>query len=607
MIKRVLLFLSALALFSCSGSGTLYEMDIPDVPDDYGNIRIPVDNLLLFADLDGRNSTKTKSSGENCETVSLESLLDRNAATQITFESKTITQIPFRNNNDDNLVMFTKDFHESFNKDSLTVIKIFLIETVDTLGGVQTNVATMIPDVSYIENFGAEAVTFLDKSSYSGIILFSSLDGTLEDIYTYGDGPMETAKVINPKDKALYGRSMHLTLTSSIQTRATYIESENNYQELEASYCIAERNTYDASDVIGFKDRKFPTDNFHMISTGGGGGGYVGGGGVGGGRSDSDSGSKRPPLKEMPKDPLTYQLSLSAGTGGSVSGSGKYPSRSLVICKAEASQNYCFDRWVGDLKGMNEYYTFQIEKNMVSTAYFDYMLMPVKKPCLDEKTGIMNPLAEMKIAPTSKWATNFIGSTFGYTRNSGSTFHSGIDLYAEPGTPLYAMCDGFISRTESYVTEQPVRDKDGNFPPGYSGDKNDAGNRFTLEGIVNGEKIKYSYWHLNEGTPIAINPRTGEPFKRGDKVYQGEIIAYSGKTGNAYNVDFPHLHLVVKGEKGNKLNPEDYINGSVSDTGANGKREIKDTKIIGIKCDSLDDDIFTFYPITDNSENKLTL
>ena len=72
-------------------------------------------------------------------------------------------------------------------------------------------------------------------------------------------------------------------------------------------------------------------------------------------------------------------------------------------------------------------------------------------------------------------------------------------------------------------------------------------------------------------------------------------------------MNFPHLHLVVKGEKGNKLNPEDYINGSVSDTGANGKREIKGTKIIGIKCDSSDDDIFTFYPITDNSENKLTL
>ena len=63
-----------------------------------------------------------------------------------------------------------------------------------------------------------------------------------------------------------------------------------------------------------------------------------------------------------------------------------------------------------------------------------------------------------------------------------------IDLYAEPGTPLYAMCDGTISRSERYVTEQPVRDKDGNYPPGYSGDDNDAGNRFTLEGIVNGKK-----------------------------------------------------------------------------------------------------------------------
>ncbi len=118
------------------------------------------------------------------------------------------------------------------------------------------------------------------------------------------------------------------------------------------------------------------------------------------------------------------------------------------------------------------------------------------------------------------------------------------------------------------------------------------------------KKIKYSYWHLNEGTPIAINPRTGKPFKRGDKVYQGEVIAYSGKTGNANDVDFPHLHLVVKDEKGNKLNPEDYINGSVSDTESNGRREIKETKIIGIKCDESDDDIYTFYPIADNSESE---
>ena len=593
MIKRVLLFLSALALFSCSGIGSLYEKDIPDVPDDYGSIRIPADNLLLFADLDGRHSAKTRGSGENCETVSLESLLDRNAATQITFKSKTVRQIPFIGNNDEKLVMFTKNFHENFNADSLTVVKIFLIETTDTLGGLQTNVATMIPDVSYIKKFGAESVTFLDKSCFSGIILYSSLDGTLEDIYTYGDGPMETAMVINPEDKDMYGRSMYLALFSAVNTRAVHNDPVHLYLDLkEYGYCITERIRHDPDEVIGFEDRKFPTDDYQNIGTGGGGGSGSGGGG------------SLPPPEDMPKDPITYDLSLIAGTGGSVSGSGKYPSGSLVTCKAEASLNYCFDRWVGDLKGKKENYTFQIEKDMVSTAYFDYLLQPVKKPCLNEETGIMNPLAEMKLAPTGKGATNFIGSTFGHTREGGSKFHDGIDLYAEPGTPLYAMCDGTISRSERYVTEQPVRIGKDKYPPGYSGDVNDAGNRFTLEGIVNGKKIKYSYWHLNEGTPIAINPRTGKPFKRGDKVYQGEVIAYSGKTGNANDVDFPHLHLVVKDEKGNKLNPEDYINGSVSDTESNGRREIKETKIIGIKCDESDDDIYTFYPIADNSESE---
>ena len=475
MIKRVLLFLSALALFSCSGIGSLYEKDIPDVPDDYGSIRIPADNLLLFADLDGRHSAKTRSAGENCETVSLESLLDRNAATQITFKSKTVRQIPFIGNNDEKPVMFTKNFHENFNADSLTVVKIFLIETTDTLGGLQTNVATMIPDVSYIKKFGAESVTFLDKSCFSGIILYSSLDGTLEDIYTYGDGPMETAMVINPEDKDMYGRSMYLALPSLVQTRSTGFESEIIGPELDASYCITERIRHDPNEVIGFKDRKFPTDNYQNIGT------VVGRGGSGGG-------GKLPPPEDMPKDPITYNISLSAGTGGSVSGSGKYPKGTLVICKAEASQNYCFDRWTGDLKGKKENYTFQIEKDMVSTAYFDYLLQPVKKPCLNEETGIMNPLAEMKLAPTGKDATNFIGSTFGHTRYGGSTFHSGIDLYAEPGTPLYAMCDGTISTTERYVTEQPERIGKNQYPDGYTGDTDGAGNRFTLEGIVNGKK-----------------------------------------------------------------------------------------------------------------------
>lgn len=84
MVKRVFFILSLLALFSCSMTGIFHESELPSMPDDYENIRIPTDNLLLFADLEGKHlSSRTRSSGDGCETVSLESLLDRDAATQI--------------------------------------------------------------------------------------------------------------------------------------------------------------------------------------------------------------------------------------------------------------------------------------------------------------------------------------------------------------------------------------------------------------------------------------------------------------------------------------------------------------------------------------------
>lgn len=83
--------------------------------------------------------------------------------------------------------------------------------------------------------------------------------------------------------------------------------------------------------------------------------------------------------------------------------------------------------------------------------------------------------------------------------------------------------------------------------------------------------------------PVAINPRTGEPFKPGDIVYQGEVIAYSGRTGNAYNVDYAHLHLVVK--KINKfIDPEPYINGKLNSTGTNQNKVVSSTDINNIKC-----------------------
>ncbi|MDE5955794.1 MAG: M23 family metallopeptidase, partial [Bacteroidales bacterium] len=239
--------------------------------------------------------------------------------------------------------------------------------------------------------------------------------------------------------------------------------------------------------------------------------------------------------------------------------------------------------------------SFQILSYIEATAYFINILAPAKLPCRDKERGLANPLVEMKIAPTSKWKTNYIGSTFGWTRtdrDGNRKHHSGIDLYAEPGTPLYAICNGVISKTDKYVTCQPMRIGKKTYPPGYKGDENGAGNRFTLEGTIDGEIVKFSYWHLDAGKPVAINPRTGQPFRPGDRVYRGEVIAYSGRTGNANEIEFPHLHLTVT-KNGSRINPEDYLNGKVSRSPDN--RKISSTEITGIKCDEEDKELFADY------------
>lgn len=69
--------------------------------------------------------------------------------------------------------------------------------------------------------------------------------------------------------------------------------------------------------------------------------------------------------------------------------------------------------------------------------------------------------------------------------------------------------------------------------------------------------------HLQAGTPMAKNPRTGKAFAPGDIVYAGELIGYTGRTGNAYNVDFYHLHLGVWKEGVGFINPEGFINGTL--------------------------------------------
>ncbi len=116
-------------------------------------------------------------------------------------------------------------------------------------------------------------------------------------------------------------------------------------------------------------------------------------------------------------------------------------------------------------------------------------------------------------------------SNFGYrvhpvTKKSG-TFHSGIDIAAKAGTPVYAAADGEIATAEFK--------------------KNGYGNLII---IAHADDLATYYGHLSK-----ISVRKGKKIKKGD--YIGNI----GSTGTATG---PHLHFEVR--KGSKaLDPDKYI------------------------------------------------
>ena len=137
-----------------------------------------------------------------------------------------------------------------------------------------------------------------------------------------------------------------------------------------------------------------------------------------------------------------------------------------------------------------------------------------------------------------------------FTRNNKTKIHQGIDLAAPLGTPVYAMYSGRISYTYTSCINDEKKD------PKF-------GNEIRIKVQDGGKTFYLQYAHLNYGTPIAINPRTGMPFAKNDEVYQGDLIGYTGSTGNAFNVPNKHLHLGVIVD-GQWVNPDTYINGSIN-------------------------------------------
>ena len=123
--------------------------------------------------------------------------------------------------------------------------------------------------------------------------------------------------------------------------------------------------------------------------------------------------------------------------------------------------------------------------------------------------------------------------------------HNGIDLVVEQGTAIVSTEAGVVVAVKNDMTEhdsQAVRQAKGN----------QGGNYVVVEyPRADGSSYRVSYCHLTENG-VAVNV--------GDKVDAGQVLGYSGSTGNSTG---PHLHLTVKksenGVYGNAMNPLDYL------------------------------------------------
>ena len=117
---------------------------------------------------------------------------------------------------------------------------------------------------------------------------------------------------------------------------------------------------------------------------------------------------------------------------------------------------------------------------------------------------------------------------------SDGKLHQAIDLRAAVGTPVYAAEDG----TVDWVQTWDGRSTSGN---------QSYGNLVRIRHAdYHGGKLQTLYAHLQRVT-----------VKNGQAVREGELIGYSGNTGNSTG---PHLHFEVR-LSGTRFNPLNWLDG----------------------------------------------
>ena len=411
-----------------------------------------------------------------------------------------------------------------------TAIRKFYLETVQD-GVRHRYIATLVADAQYAANH--PDFDYLDMPGFSGAVLLSTPDGTVFRTETYRGGLVREAVFLRGDEIAGKDGLRYLKLYRQVaDTRAG---EETDDWELESAVCLVEKRF---GDGPGFSLTSHPQYTVSITTN-------------------------------LPE----YVDTEGSGTycSGSWAAVGCLPKHALL--------SLTFGRWTGSFSGRKQaYFACKVTQDLTSTAWFED-----SGPCIDRERDVVNPLKKMSVAATA--SGNYVNGTYkalrGYYEDGTPRYHWGIDLYAKVGTPVYSMYSGIIIRTE---TDHPDRYEESSY-----------GNVIVTENEVKGygRKVYLQYSHLQHGTPVAVNPRTGKPFAKGDRVFAGDLIGYTGKSGNAFkDADVPNKHLDLmaafevdastgKLRKSSLTDPAHFLNGTIDI----GNLQRKRGQIDGIRCD----------------------
>ena len=374
------------------------------------------------------------------------------------------------------------------------------------------------------------AFDYLDMPDYSGAVLLSTPDGKVFRAELYRNGLLREAELLR-KDEVPEGGDLHYVILYRRATRA------GEEPELGGAVCLAEK-------PAGNKAEGNPLLLYH------------------------------PQYTVSLSTNLPDYIDLEGGgtyTSGSWTTVGCFPHYVLLTLE--------FGRWTGTFLGERRTsFPWKVARDVTATAYFED-----RGPCMDLERGVVNPLKQMYVAATA--SGSYVNGTYkalrGWYEDGSPRYHWGVDLAAKEGTPVYSMYSGRIVRIES---DHPDAYEEGSF-----------GNVIVTENDVEGydRKVYLQYAHLQYARPVAVNPRSGRPFAKGDAVFAGDLIGYTGRTGNAYrDADVPNKHLDLMAafdvdpasgriKTGVPTDPAPFLNGTL-DLEQLQKRK---GKIGGIRCD----------------------